>query len=97
MYPDNTTMENARLPATCGRITDSMVSHQLLVLTIPQEVSMENTGMMVANTGNIIADTTMEYRKLLPRKQYLASAYAAIPANRITNSDTIMEMKILLR
>ena len=53
-------MAKARFPAICGRITDSMVKNQLPVLAIPHLVSIRDTGMIVANTGNIMAASTMD-------------------------------------
>ena len=70
MKPISTMMANDRLPAICGRTTESRVSQMLPVFTMPQDDSMRNTGMIVENTGNIMLAMIMECRKPRNRKLY---------------------------
>ena len=64
---------------------------------MPHYVSIVNTGMIVAYTGNIMAAMTREFTSPLILKLYRTSPNAAIPAKMITKAATLQEMTILLR
>ena len=88
-------MAKLMFPAICGRITESMFSIQLEVFVICQLDSMVYAGMMVENTGNIMAAMTRVWHSFFALKSKRTSAKDARPARIITPRVTQPDMKIL--